>query len=175
MVNKAGTARECPCLRLWLSVVPQCLWQHRDIGMKGMEERGEKRYSISQRVGVGPEEVGGWIHAAVWPWRQTGSPEIRGVINLSVEPANPTSPCPGNLAGAGGGRAEMSKEREEGDRERNEGKEYALWRVVCPFTSFAAGQVMKHNSGKTYDYCHCFLPQLPLSPHSRNLIFGEVN
>lgn len=65
----------------------------------------------------------------------------------------------------------MSKERRVvgGVREGNEGREYALLRVICPFTSFAAGQVMKDNTGKTYNYCHCFLA---LSTHSRNLIFG---
>lgn len=55
MANKAGTASEWPCLELWLSVVPQCLWQHRDRGMKGMEEEGERRCRDRRRVGVGGE------------------------------------------------------------------------------------------------------------------------
>lgn len=147
-------------------------------------QRDERGWRKGERGGtasvkgweLGAEEDGGWIHAAVWPWRQTGSPEIRGVINLSVEPANPTAPCPGNLACSGGGRAGMSNEREGGVRDRNEGGgEYALLRVICPFTSFAAGQGMKHNPGKTCNYCHRFLARLPLSTHSRNLIFGELN
>lgn len=68
-------------------------------GRKGWRkgERGGTASVKGWELGA-EEEVGGWIHAAVWPWRQTGSPEIRGVINLSVEPANPTAPCPGNLA-----------------------------------------------------------------------------
>lgn len=53
------------------------------------------------------------------PWRHTGSPKIRGVINLSVELANPTTPRPGNLAFAGGGRAAGSKETlTGGDRKK---------------------------------------------------------
>lgn len=66
-------------------------------GRKG-SRKGERGGTASVKGWeLGAEEVGGCIHAAVWPWRQTGSPEIRGVINLSVEPANPTAPCPGNL------------------------------------------------------------------------------
>lgn len=96
------------------------------------------------------------------PWRHTGSPKIRGVINLSVELANPTAPWPGNLASSGGGRAAGSKKntdrRDREERERDEGKEYALLRVICPLTSLGAGQVMKHSTTNTYDYCHrCLL------------------
>lgn len=90
-------------------------------GRKGWR-RGERGGTASVKEWeLGAEEVGGWIHAAVWPWRQTGSSEIRGVINLSVEPANPTAPCPGNLASSGGGRAETSKEREGGSQEEKWG------------------------------------------------------
>lgn len=144
-------------------------------GRKGWR-KGERGGTASVKGWeLGAEEVGGWIHAAVWPWRQTGSPEIRGVINLSVEPANPTAPRPGNLAWLRRGQGWDEQRKRGGVRERNEGREYALLRVICPVTSFAAGQVMKHNTGKTYDYCHCFLARLPLSTHSRNLIFGALN
>ena len=65
------------------------------------------------------ERDGGWggIHAGVSPWSQTGSPKIRGVINLSVELANPIAPWPGNLAFSGGGRAEARRGREKRERE----------------------------------------------------------
>lgn len=57
------------------------------------------------------------------PWRHTGSPKIRRVINLSVEPANPTAPRPGNLASSGGGRAGGSKGTlTGGTREEREGE-----------------------------------------------------
>lgn len=56
MVYKASFVSEWPCLELWLSVVPKCLWQHRDRGMKGLEKEGEGRYSDRRRVGVGAEE-----------------------------------------------------------------------------------------------------------------------
>ncbi len=71
MANKAGTASEWPCLGLWLSVVPQCLWQHRDRGMKGMEQEGEWKYRDRGGVGAGAE--GGFM-PEFSPWRHTGSP-----------------------------------------------------------------------------------------------------
>lgn len=124
-----------------------------------MEEEGERRYRDRGRVGVGAE--GGFM-PEFSPWRHTGSPKIRGVINLSVEPANPTAPRPGNLASSGGGRAageqRSTDRRDREERERDEGKEYALLRVICPLTSLGAGQVMKHSTTNTYDYCHhCLL------------------
>lgn len=88
------------------------------------EEEGERRYRDRGRVGVGAEGAG--FKPEFSPWRHTGSPEIRGVINLSVEPANPIAPWPGNLASSGGGRAEASKGTltggtERRKRERDEG------------------------------------------------------
>lgn len=82
-----------------------------------MEEEGERRYRDRGRVGVGAE--GGFM-PEFSPWRHTGSPKIRGVINLSVEPANPTTPRPGNLASSGGGRAAGSKGTLTGGTERRE-------------------------------------------------------
>lgn len=86
---------------------------------RGREEvqRQRKGGSWGRRGGFKPEFS---------PWRHTGSPEIRGVINLSVEPANPIAPWPGNLASSGGGRAEASKGTltggtERRKRERDEG------------------------------------------------------
>lgn len=98
------------------------------------------------------------------PWRHTGSPKIRGVINLSVELANPTAPRPGNLASAGGGRAVGSRKTLTGlggqreENKKDEEKDYALLRIICPLTSLGARQVMKHSTTNTYDYCHhCLL------------------
>lgn len=89
-------------------------------GRKG-SRKGERGGTASVKGWeVGPGEVGGCIHAAVWPWRQTGSPEIRGVINLSVEPANPTAPCPGNLALLRWGVGLRRAKKERG----NEGEEW---------------------------------------------------
>lgn len=100
---------------VWGCDLVSSLWASGSTGTEGRKgwRKGE-RGSMASVKGweLGAEEVGGWIHAAVWPWRQTGSPEIRGVINLSVEPVNPTAPCPGNLACSGGGRAGMSNKRE---------------------------------------------------------------
>lgn len=81
-----------------------------------------------------------------------------------MELANPIAPWPGNLASSGGGRAGQGEpgvgalttgtEREE----EGIGNIYALLRVICPLTSLGAGQVMKHCSANTYDYCHrCLL------------------
>lgn len=70
-----------------------------------MEEEGERRYRDRRRVGVGAEGVRwGGFTPEFSPWRHTGSPKIRGVINLSMESANPTTPLPGNLASSGGGQ-----------------------------------------------------------------------
>lgn len=99
-------------------------WRKRERGGTETEEGWE----LGQKGGFKPEFS---------PWRHTGSPEIRGVINLSVEPANPIAPWPGNLASSGGGRAEASKGTltggtERRKRERDEGGKYALLRVICP-------------------------------------------
>lgn len=114
-----------------------------------MEDEVEKRYRDRGRVGVGAERGG--FKPEFLPWRHTGSPKIRGVINLSVEPANPTAPWPGNLASPGGGRAAGSKGTltrgtERRGRGRDEGKEYSLLTVICPLTSLGARQVMKHST-----------------------------
>jgi len=85
--------------------VPLAAQGQRDEGDGGRErERGERKRDRG-RVGVGAErkERGGGFMLEFSPWRHTGSPKIRGVINLSVEPANPTAPRPGNLASSGGG------------------------------------------------------------------------
>jgi len=154
--------------------VPLAAQGQRDEGAGG-RGRGEKQWHRKGgslgRGGSKPEFL---------PWRHTGSPKIRGVINLSVKLANPTAPRPGNLAPAGGGRAAGSKEiltgGKGGEKERDEGKEYALLRVICPITSLGAGQVMKHSTTNTYDYCHrCLLAYLPLSPHQGNLVLGVSN
>lgn len=82
------------------------------VGGKGREEVQRQRKGGSWgRGGFKPEFL---------PWRHTGSPKIRGVINLSVEPANPTAPRPGNLASAGGGRAAGSTGTLTGGTERGE-------------------------------------------------------
>lgn len=60
-----------------------------------MEDEGKRRYGVRGRVGVGAERG---FKPEFLPWRHTGSPKIRGVINLSMELANPTAPWPGNLA-----------------------------------------------------------------------------
>ena len=84
-----------------------------------MEEEGERRYRDRRRVGAGAE---GGFTPEFSPWRHTGSPKIRGVINLSMESANPTTPRPGNLASSGGGRAVGSKGTVTGGTERREGE-----------------------------------------------------
>lgn len=137
--------------------MPLAAQGQRDEGDGG---RGREEVQRQKKGGSGAE--GGFM-PEFSPWRHTGSPKIRGVINLSVEPANPTTPRPGNLASSGGGRAAGSKGTltggaERRERERDEGKEYALLRVICPLTSLGAGQVMKHSTTNTYDYCHrCLL------------------
>lgn len=53
------------------------------------------------------------------PWRHTGSPKIRGVINLSVELANPTTPSawqPGLRRWGQGCREQRNTDR--GDRKK---------------------------------------------------------
>lgn len=86
-----------------------------------MVEEAERRYRNRERVGVGGCGVGGGSHGEFSPWRHTGSPKIRRVINLSVVPANPTAPRPGNLA-SGGGRAGGSKGTPTGWGGREKGR-----------------------------------------------------
>lgn len=83
-----------------------------------MEEEGERRCR-DRELGWELRQRGDscWSFS---PWRHTGSPKIRGVINLSVEPANPTAPRPGNLASSGGGRAAGSKGTLTGRTEKRE-------------------------------------------------------
>lgn len=80
-------------------------------------EKRERRCRDRTRVGVKAE---GGIMLEFSPWRHTGSPKIRGVINLSMEPANPTAPRPGNLASSGGGRAAGGR-RDTDRRDREDG------------------------------------------------------
>lgn len=159
--------------------MPVATQGQRDEGAAGRRRRKAQR---RRRGGCwGKNKKCGGYKPEFSPWRHTGSPKIRGVINLSMELANPTAPRPGNLASAGGGRAAGSKETltvggQKEENKRDEGKEYALLRVICPLTSLGAGQVMKHSTTNTYDYCHrCLLALLHLSTRRGNLVLGTSN
>lgn len=81
-------------------------WRKRERGGTETEEGWE----FGQKGGFVPEFS---------PWRHTGSPKIRGVINLSVEPANPTAMAwqPG-LRRWGQGRGEQwNTDRRDRERE----------------------------------------------------------
>lgn len=158
--------RDCErvaCLELWLSVLPLCLWHHRDRGTKGMEEERYREEVQRQWKGVGAE--GNGVESIVEFQRSDQSPRGAGQSLSSV------SWQPGLFRwGQGWGEQRNTDSRE---RERKiRGKEYILLRVICPLTSTGAGQVMKHKPANSYNYCHhCFLAWLPLSLLTMEILF----